>query len=65
MVNFALDDWKFERTSNRYALVDVIHMEAAVLLQTLTPLRVLVDSCVATTNSDFTSGQREALINDG
>ncbi|CAI5677672.1 unnamed protein product [Oreochromis niloticus] len=59
------DDWKFERTSNRYALVDVIHMEAAVLLQTLTPLRVLVDSCVATTNSDFTSGQREALINDG
>uniref|UniRef100_A0A3Q2VCM6 Zona pellucida sperm-binding protein 3 n=1 Tax=Haplochromis burtoni TaxID=8153 RepID=A0A3Q2VCM6_HAPBU len=40
------DDWKFERTSTRYALVDVIHMEAAVLVQTPTPLRVLVDSCV-------------------
>lgn len=65
MVNFASDDWKFERTSTRYALVDVIHMEAAVLVQTLTPLRVLVDSCVATTKSDFTSGRREALINDG
>ncbi|XP_035767259.1 zona pellucida sperm-binding protein 3-like [Neolamprologus brichardi] len=59
------DDWKSERTSTRYALVDVIHMEAAVLVRTRTPLRVLVDRCVATTKSDFASGRREALINDG
>uniref|UniRef100_A0A3Q2V4N5 Zona pellucida sperm-binding protein 3 n=1 Tax=Haplochromis burtoni TaxID=8153 RepID=A0A3Q2V4N5_HAPBU len=47
------DDWKFERTSTRYALVDVIHMEAAVLVQTPTPLRVLVDSCVVLDGQQF------------
>uniref|UniRef100_A0A3Q0S1F4 Zona pellucida sperm-binding protein 3 n=1 Tax=Amphilophus citrinellus TaxID=61819 RepID=A0A3Q0S1F4_AMPCI len=56
------DDWRFERTSNKYASVDVINMEAAVLLQTQPPLRVLVDSCVATTEPNSASEPREALI---
>nr|XP_023690121.1 zona pellucida sperm-binding protein 3-like [Paramormyrops kingsleyae] len=42
------DDWKAERTSNVYSLGDVVNIEAAVIVSHHVPLRVFVDSCVAT-----------------
>ncbi|XP_051578474.1 zona pellucida sperm-binding protein 3-like [Myxocyprinus asiaticus] len=42
------DDWSFQRPSNVYFLGDVITFEASVKMYNHGPLRVFVDSCVAT-----------------
>ncbi|XP_048851875.1 zona pellucida sperm-binding protein 3-like isoform X2 [Brienomyrus brachyistius] len=47
------DDWKAERTSNVYSLGDVVNIEAAVMVSNHVPLRVFVDSCVATLVPDL------------
>ncbi|KAM9318619.1 zona pellucida sperm-binding protein 3-like [Pholidichthys leucotaenia] len=55
-------NWKSERTSNRYAVGDVINMQASTKQSIDSPLRVLVDSCTTTATSDPMSGPRKAFI---
>ncbi|XP_043088204.1 zona pellucida sperm-binding protein 3-like [Puntigrus tetrazona] len=57
-----LDDWSYERPSNVYFLGDVINIEASVKVYNHVPLRVLVDSCVATQVPDVTSLPRYSFI---
>ncbi|XP_043088190.1 zona pellucida sperm-binding protein 3-like [Puntigrus tetrazona] len=57
-----LDDWSYERPSNVYFLGDVINIEASVRVYNHVPLRVLVDSCVATQVPDVTSLPRYSFI---
>uniref|UniRef100_A0A3P8S7Z4 Zona pellucida sperm-binding protein 3 n=1 Tax=Amphiprion percula TaxID=161767 RepID=A0A3P8S7Z4_AMPPE len=56
------DDWMSERTSSKYALGDTINMQASVMQNIHTPLRVLAESCVATKWPDSTSEPRQAFI---
>ncbi|XP_073699837.1 zona pellucida sperm-binding protein 3-like [Garra rufa] len=56
------DDWQFERPSNRYFLGDLLNLEASVLSYSHVPVRVFVDSCVATTTPDVTSVPRYSFI---
>ncbi|XP_030649795.1 zona pellucida sperm-binding protein 3-like [Chanos chanos] len=56
------DDWQFERPSNQYFLGDLIHIQASVMQYMHVPLRVFVDSCVATTAPDVNSIPSYAFI---
>ncbi|CAM4625139.1 unnamed protein product [Leuciscus chuanchicus] len=56
------DDWKFERPSNQYFLGDMINLEASVLLYSHVPIRVFVDSCLATAVPDVASVPRYSFI---
>ncbi|KAL1278160.1 hypothetical protein QQF64_024833 [Cirrhinus molitorella] len=56
------DDWRFERPSNQYFLGDMLNLEASVLSYSHVPVRVFVDSCVATTTPDVTSVPRYSFI---
>ncbi|XP_039543061.1 zona pellucida sperm-binding protein 3-like isoform X3 [Pimephales promelas] len=56
------DDWRFERPSNQYFLGDMINLEASVLLYNHVPIRVFVDSCVATAVPDVASVPRYSFI---
>nr|XP_046246134.1 zona pellucida sperm-binding protein 3-like isoform X2 [Scatophagus argus] len=56
------DDWKFERSFSKYSHRDVINMQASVMQHYHTPLRVLVDSCVATMRPDSASEPRRAFV---
>ncbi|XP_004552715.2 zona pellucida sperm-binding protein 3 isoform X2 [Maylandia zebra] len=58
------EDWQSQRPSSVYFLNDVMHIEAAVLRGNHVPLRVYVDSCVATANPDPYSQPRYSLINN-
>ncbi|KAM4560509.1 zona pellucida sperm-binding protein 3-like [Odontesthes bonariensis] len=58
------EDWQWQRPSNVYSLSDVIHMEASVLQGHHVPLRVFVDSCMATVNPDPSSQPRYPVINN-
>ncbi|XP_074520735.1 zona pellucida sperm-binding protein 3-like [Halichoeres trimaculatus] len=49
------EDWQAQRASSVYFLSDVMHIEAAVLQGHHVPLRVYVDSCVATVTPDLES----------
>ncbi|XP_014029475.1 zona pellucida sperm-binding protein 3 isoform X1 [Salmo salar] len=49
------DDWKYERSSNVYFLGDIIHLAASVQQYHHVPMRVFVDSCVATLVPDTNS----------
>ncbi|XP_030630671.1 zona pellucida sperm-binding protein 3b [Chanos chanos] len=46
------DDWTHERGSNIFFLGDAIHLEASVTVARHGPLRLFVDSCVATPTPD-------------
>ncbi|CAB1417217.1 unnamed protein product [Pleuronectes platessa] len=46
------EDWQSQRPSSVFFLSDVMHMEAGVLQGHHVPLRVFVDSCVATLGPD-------------
>ncbi|XP_071007483.1 zona pellucida sperm-binding protein 3-like [Oncorhynchus clarkii lewisi] len=60
------DDWQIERASSQYFLGDLIRMEASVLQYHHVPLRVFVESCVATLVPDINSKPRYSFIeNDG
>ncbi|XP_052009363.1 zona pellucida sperm-binding protein 3-like [Xyrauchen texanus] len=56
------DDWSFQRPSNLYFLGDLLHFEASVILFNHVPLRVLVDSCVATQLPDVQAQPRYSFI---
>ncbi|XP_041796620.1 zona pellucida sperm-binding protein 3-like [Chelmon rostratus] len=56
------DDWKFERNSSKYGIRDLINMQASLAQSSHTPVRVLVDSCVATMRPDSTSEPSHAFI---
>ncbi|XP_052402854.1 zona pellucida sperm-binding protein 3 [Carassius gibelio] len=56
------DDWLFERPSNQYFLGDIINIEASVQPYNHVPIRVFVDSCVATTVPDPASVPRYSFI---
>lgn len=59
-----LEDWQSQRPSSVYFLSDVMHIEAAVLRGHHVPLRVYVDSCVATANPDPNSQPRYPFVNN-
>ncbi|XP_048061100.1 zona pellucida sperm-binding protein 3-like [Megalobrama amblycephala] len=56
------DDWTFERPSNQYFLGDIINLEASVHVYNHVPVRVFVDSCVATAVPDVTSVPRYSFV---
>uniref|UniRef100_W5N6F2 ZP domain-containing protein n=1 Tax=Lepisosteus oculatus TaxID=7918 RepID=W5N6F2_LEPOC len=56
------DDWSSPRTSNVFYLGDVLNIEASVSQADHQPLRLFVDSCVATLVPDQTSTPRYAFI---
>ncbi|XP_052441136.1 zona pellucida sperm-binding protein 3-like [Carassius gibelio] len=56
------DDWSYERPSNSYFLGDVINVEASVKVYNHVPLRVFVDSCVATQVPDVNALPRYLFI---
>ncbi|XP_036404326.1 zona pellucida sperm-binding protein 3-like [Megalops cyprinoides] len=56
------DHWNSERPSNVYFLGDIIHIEASVALPSNIPLRLFVDSCVATLEPDATAVLRYAFV---
>ncbi|XP_058273353.1 zona pellucida sperm-binding protein 3-like [Hemibagrus wyckioides] len=57
-----MDDWISERPSNQYYLGELINIEASVLQFNHVPLRVLVDSCVATAVPDINAVPRYSFI---
>ncbi|KAJ8013139.1 hypothetical protein DPEC_G00050190 [Dallia pectoralis] len=59
---FMTDDWMYERPSKVYFLGDMINIEVSVQLYRHVPLRVFVDSCVATLVPDTNSALRYDFI---
>ncbi|XP_041651315.1 zona pellucida sperm-binding protein 3-like [Cheilinus undulatus] len=57
-----MDDWQHERPSYQYFLGDMINIEASVKQFFHVPLRVYVDSCVATLAPDMNSNPRYSFI---
>ncbi|XP_016111460.1 zona pellucida sperm-binding protein 3-like [Sinocyclocheilus grahami] len=57
-----MDDWSYQRPSNLYFLGDVINIEASVKVYNHVPLRVFVDSCVATQVPDVNALPRYSFI---
>ncbi|XP_034540582.1 zona pellucida sperm-binding protein 3-like [Notolabrus celidotus] len=57
-------DYQFERPSYQYFLGDMINVEATVKQYFHVPLRVYVDSCVATLVPDMNSNPRYAFIDN-
>ncbi|XP_032362355.1 zona pellucida sperm-binding protein 3 [Etheostoma spectabile] len=58
------EDWQSQRPSSVYFLSDVIYIEAALIQGHHIPLRVYVDSCVATESPDPNSQPRYPFINN-
>uniref|UniRef100_A0A672Y2F3 Zona pellucida sperm-binding protein 3 n=1 Tax=Sphaeramia orbicularis TaxID=375764 RepID=A0A672Y2F3_9TELE len=58
------EDWQSQRPSSVYFLSDEMHMEASVLQGHHVPLRVYVDSCVATADPDPSSHPRYVFISN-
>ncbi|XP_066553398.1 zona pellucida sperm-binding protein 3-like [Amia ocellicauda] len=56
------DDWSSPRPSNVYFLGDVLNIQASVNQASHVPLRLFVDSCVATLTSDPTSSPSYTFI---
>uniref|UniRef100_A0A9J8CNB1 Zona pellucida sperm-binding protein 3 n=1 Tax=Cyprinus carpio carpio TaxID=630221 RepID=A0A9J8CNB1_CYPCA len=61
-LNLMMDDWSYQRPSNVYYLGDIINIEASVKVYNHVPLRVFVDSCVATQVPDVNSVPRYSFI---
>ncbi|KAJ8368899.1 hypothetical protein SKAU_G00089270 [Synaphobranchus kaupii] len=60
------DHWQLERGSNVFFLGDLINIEVSVVQANHMPLRVFVDTCVATLDPDMNAVPRYAFIeNDG
>ncbi|XP_060758430.1 zona pellucida sperm-binding protein 3-like [Neoarius graeffei] len=59
-----MEDWLFQRPSNQYYLGELINIEASVLQFHHVPLRVLVDSCVATPVPDMNAVPRYYFIDN-
>ncbi|XP_063734113.1 zona pellucida sperm-binding protein 3-like isoform X2 [Eleginops maclovinus] len=58
------EDWRSQRPSSVYFLRDMMHIEAAVLQGHHVPLRVYVDSCVATATPDPNAHPRYPFISN-
>ncbi|KAM6973323.1 zona pellucida sperm-binding protein 3-like [Aplochiton taeniatus] len=58
------DDWMFERPSHQYFLGDVMKFEASVKQFHHVPLRVYVDSCVATLTPNTNTVPRYSFLGD-
>ncbi|XP_068460062.1 zona pellucida sperm-binding protein 3-like [Clinocottus analis] len=58
------DDWQYERPSYQYFLGDIINIEAVVKQFFHVPLRIYVDSCVATLAPDMSSTPRYGFIDN-
>ncbi|XP_053735527.1 zona pellucida sperm-binding protein 3-like [Synchiropus splendidus] len=58
------EDWQFQRPSNIYFLSDSMHVEASLLQGNHVPLRIYVDSCVATNSHDPNSQPRHVFISN-
>ncbi|NXG05860.1 ZP3 protein, partial [Sakesphorus luctuosus] len=56
------DDWSAERASTVFQLGEVLHFQAGVDAGNHVPLRLFVDSCVATLTADRTSSPQYAFI---
>ncbi|KAJ8286357.1 hypothetical protein GJAV_G00037730 [Gymnothorax javanicus] len=56
------DNWQMERASNVFFLGDLIRIEASVIQAQHVPLRVFVDSCVATLDPDMNAVPRYPFI---
>ncbi|TRY86584.1 hypothetical protein DNTS_018579, partial [Danionella cerebrum] len=56
------DDWMYERPSNKYFLGQFLYLEASVRQFNHVPLRIFVDSCVATMLPDVNSAPRYSFI---
>ncbi|NXG16779.1 ZP3 protein, partial [Grallaria varia] len=56
------DDWSAERASTVFQLGEVLHFQAGVNAENHVPLRLFVDSCVATLTVDRTSSPQYAFI---
>ncbi|XP_035248070.1 zona pellucida sperm-binding protein 3-like [Anguilla anguilla] len=56
------DNWQTERTSTVFFLGDLINIEASVVQANHVPLRVFVDTCVATLDPDMNAVPRYAFI---
>ncbi|XP_067439494.1 zona pellucida sperm-binding protein 3-like isoform X1 [Thunnus thynnus] len=56
------EDWQSQRPSSVYFLSDVMHIEASVLQGHHVPMRVYVDSCVATASPNPNSQPRYPFI---
>ncbi|XP_029107441.1 zona pellucida sperm-binding protein 3-like isoform X1 [Scleropages formosus] len=61
-LQFMTDNWELERASNIYFLGDILNIEASVVVANHQPLRLFVDSCVATLEPDVTSVPRYAFV---
>ncbi|XP_041693538.1 zona pellucida sperm-binding protein 3 [Coregonus clupeaformis] len=55
-------DWQYERAGNMYVLGDMVNIEASVMQYFHVPLRIFVDSCVATLQPDMNANPRYAFI---
>ncbi|KAG5847602.1 hypothetical protein ANANG_G00127920 [Anguilla anguilla] len=58
------DDWRMERQSNVFFLGDLINIEASVIQANHVPLRVFMDTCVATLAPNMDSVPRYAFIDN-
>ncbi|XP_052391743.1 zona pellucida sperm-binding protein 3 isoform X1 [Carassius gibelio] len=56
------DDWMFERPSAVFFLGDVLNIQASVKQYNHIPLRIFVDSCVATKGPDVKSAPKYSFI---
>ncbi|KAG7259989.1 LOW QUALITY PROTEIN: hypothetical protein CRUP_002647, partial [Coryphaenoides rupestris] len=58
------DDWLYERPVYQYFLGDMINIEVTVRQYLHTPLRVFVESCMATAEPDLNSNPRYNFIDN-
>ncbi|NXG42252.1 ZP3 protein, partial [Psilopogon haemacephalus] len=56
------DDWSAERDSTIFQLGEVLHFQAGVNTENHAPLRLFVDSCVATPTPDWSSSPQYTFI---
>ncbi|KAJ8415518.1 hypothetical protein AAFF_G00424980 [Aldrovandia affinis] len=56
------DNWQLERSSNMFFLGDIMHIEASVVQANHVPLRVFVDSCIATADPNIDAVPRYVFI---
>nr|XP_023681563.1 zona pellucida sperm-binding protein 3-like [Paramormyrops kingsleyae] len=61
-LRFMNDDWLSEKSSKVYVLGDVMNIEVSVSSANHVPLRVFVDSCVATSAPDVNTAPRYTFI---
>ncbi|XP_010888700.4 zona pellucida sperm-binding protein 3 [Esox lucius] len=57
-------DWQYERDSNEFSLGDILNIEASVMQYFHVPLRVFVDSCVATLEPNPNASPNYAFIDN-